>query len=306
VAAPAIFCTIFAAFVVMLLALMTLTSITSQTSPPPPRRLIVNADDFGRSPSINQAVLRAYREGILTSASLMVNEPYAEEAVALARANPGLGVGLHLTLVCGASALPREQIPRLVNARRQFSNHPVAAGWRCFASASCRAQLRLEIAAQFEKFRVTGLPLDHVNGHLHFHLHPVVFGILMENAQRWGITALRLTDDWLGLNARLASGRWLYRLSHAAIFRLLSARARPELLRRRIRHTRVVFGLLQNARVDAPFLARLLPALPPGDSELYSHPSLDQSGPEFDALINPTLKTLAAQLDIQLIRCQDL
>ncbi len=290
----------------MLPALMALTSITSQNSAPPPRRLVVNADDFGRSQSINQAVVRAHREGILTSASLMVNEPFADEAVALARANPGLGVGLHLTLVCGASALAPEQIPGLVNARGQFSRHAVIAGWRCFASAKCRAQLGLEIATQFEKFHATGLPLDHVNGHLNFHLHPAVFDILMENARRWGITALRLTDDWFGLNARLASGQWFYRLSHVVIFKGLSARARPVLAIKGIRHTRVVFGLLQNARVDEAFVARLLPALPPGDSELYSHPSLDQSRNEFDALINPTFKTLAAQLGIQLIRYQDL
>ena len=290
----------------MLFALMALTGMTSQQSAPPPRRLIVNADDFGRSQSINQAVVRAHREGILTSASLMVNEPFAEEAAALARANPGLGVGLHLTLVCGASALPHEQIPQLADARGQFSRHPVIAGWRCFASARCRAQLAREIAAQFEKFHATGLPLDHVNGHLNFHLHPAVFDILMENARPWGITALRLTDDWFGLNARLAPGKWFYRMSHAAIFRALSDRARPVLAIKGIRHTRVVFGLLQNARVDAPFVARLLPALPPGDSELYSHPSLDHFRNEFDALINPTFKTLAAQLGIQLIRYQDL
>ena len=271
-----------------------------------PRRLIVNADDFGRSESINAAVIRAHREGILTTASLMVNEPHADAAVGLARENPRLGVGLHLSLVCGASALGVAAIPDLVNKQNQFSENPVLAGWRYFASAQCRPQLREEIAAQFEKFRATGLPLDHVNGHLNIHLHPVVFGILMENAERWGIRALRLTDDWFGLSARLARGQWFYRLSHAAIYRLLSARARPVLARKGIRHTRVVFGLLQNGRVDSGYVAKLLPRLPPGDSELYSHPSLDQFKNEFDALINPTIKTLAGQLGIQLIRCQDL
>jgi hopanoid biosynthesis associated protein HpnK len=285
---------------------MALPDAKVETGPRPARRLIVNADDFGRSSSINQAVIRAHRGGILTSASLMVNEPFAVEAVALARENPGLGVGLHLALICGAAALPHETIPQLADARGQFSNDPVTTGWRYFASASCRAQLRLEIGAQFEKFRATGLPLDHVNGHLHLHLHPAVFPILMENAERWGITALRLTDDWLRLNARLASGRWFYRASHAAIHRVLSARARPVLARKGIRHTRVVFGLLQNALVDTEYVARLLPLLPPGDSELYSHPSLDQFKNEFDALTDPTIKTQAAQLGIQLIRYQDL
>src|SRR3954451_4424037 len=75
------------------------------------RRLVVNADDFGRSRSINEAVIRAHREGILTSASLMVNEPAYDEAVALARENPQLGVGLHLTLLCGHSTLAPGRIP---------------------------------------------------------------------------------------------------------------------------------------------------------------------------------------------------
>src|SRR6266581_8358627 len=84
------------------------------------RRLIVNADDFGRSASINRAVIRAHREGILTTASLMTNEPASAEAVALARENPGLGVGLHLTLICGHSALPQKRIPGLVNPDREL------------------------------------------------------------------------------------------------------------------------------------------------------------------------------------------
>src|ERR1035438_1607574 len=89
------------------------------------RRLIVNADDFGLSPSVNEAVIRAHREGILTSASLMVNEPGFDEAVKLAKENPGMGVGLHLSLLCAHSALSPEKIPGLVNARGEFSNDPV-------------------------------------------------------------------------------------------------------------------------------------------------------------------------------------
>src|SRR5947209_16345510 len=89
------------------------------------RRLIVNADDFGRSRSINEAVIRAHREGILTTASLMVNEPSCAEAVELAKQNPALGVGLHLTLLMGHSALPSKEIPGLVNESGEFLNDPV-------------------------------------------------------------------------------------------------------------------------------------------------------------------------------------
>ena len=271
-----------------------------------PRRLIVNADDFGRSESINMAVLRAHREGILTTASLMVNEPSAEQAVSMARDHPKLGVGLHLALVCGAAALPRERIPHLTGEGGRFSDNPVAAGWRYFFNGQCKEELRAEIKAQVAKFHATGLPMDHLNGHLHLHLHPVVFGILMDNAERWGISAMRLTCDPFFLNARLASGQWPYRASHAVIYHLLACRARRALDRKKIRHTSAVFGLLQNARVDAAYVEKLLPRLPPGDSELYSHPSLEQFKNELDALLDPAIRNLSQQLGIQLIRYQDL
>jgi len=270
------------------------------------RRLIINADDFGRSESINEAVIRAHREGVLTTASLMVNEPACAQAVALARENPRLGVGLHLTLLCGRSALPPDAIPGLVDARRQFSDKPAATGWRYFFRRELREPLRQEIRAQFRAFAATSLPLDHVNGHLHMHLHPVVFRMLMDEAESLGIRRLRLTRDCFWLNAGLARGHWAYRISHAVIYRILSARARPELARRGIRHTGRVFGLLQDSRMFESYVLELLSRLPAGDSELYSHPSLDKFKHEFDALISPTVKQRIGDLGIELIRYQDL
>jgi len=270
------------------------------------RRLVVNADDFGRSPEINQAIEKAHTEGILTTASLMVNEPAAGEAVALARTLPRLGVGLHLTLLCGHSALSRREIPGLVNDAREFRDDPAMAGARYYFDRSLREQLRREIHAQFKRFRDTGLPIDHVNGHLHMHLHPTVFKILMEDADTLGIERMRLTLDPFWLNLSLSSGYWGYRALHALIYHHLSASARPSLQGRGIRHTRFVFGLLQNARVDENYLLNLLSRLPDGDSELYSHPSLHEFKNELDALVSPSVR---AQLDasgIELIGYRDL
>ena len=276
------------------------------TPSPQGRRLIVNADDFGRSASVNQAVIRAHDEGILTTASLMVNEPAFEEAIALAREHPTLGVGLHLTLLCGHSALPADQIPGLVNGDGEFSHNPAGTGFRYFFQPRLRDQLWREIHAQFQKFHATRLPLDHVNGHLHLHLHPTVFGILMADAAQLGLKRLRLTFDPFRLNLRLASGHFMYRALHMAIFHPLSARARPALARLNIRHTDAVFGLLQTGRVDESYVTRLLPLLPAGDSELYSHPSLDEAKHEFEALISPGAQAQVKQLGIKLIRYQDL
>ncbi|HET7625396.1 MAG TPA: hopanoid biosynthesis-associated protein HpnK [Verrucomicrobiae bacterium] len=271
-----------------------------------PRRLVVNADDFGRSHSINEAILQAHREGILTTTSLMMNEEACDEAVALAKQNPKLGVGLHLTLLVGRSALPPEKIPGLVNASGEFSNAPAATGFRYFARSELREQLRAEIHEQFKRFKQTGLTMDHVNGHLHMHMHPVVFRILMEDADRLGIRRARLTRDLFWLNARLDRGRWGYRISHALIYTLLSRNARRVFRERGIKHTSHVFGLLQDSHVDESFVLKLLPRLPPGDSELYSHPSLDTFKHELDALISPRVKEKINVSGIKLIRYQDL
>lgn len=272
------------------------------------RRLIVNADDFGLSAEVNEAVLRAHREGILTTASLMVNGPAATSAIALAREHPRLGVGLHLVLILGRAALPPVAIPGLVDARGEFGRQAVAVGLRYFLKRSLRRQLGAEIAAQFERFQATGLALDHVNGHLNLHLHPTVFRLLM-NRSHAGLGArlrMRLTRDPFRLNAQIASGAWAYRLSHAVIFTLLSAWARPQLRRGKVAHPDRVFGLLQNGRMDERFVQRLLARLPPGDSELYSHPSLTQFKHEFEALTSPGIRAAVAEHGIQLIRYQDL
>lgn len=278
----------------------------SQSASSRARRLIVNADDFGRSPAINQAVIRAHREGILTTASLMVNGAAFEEAVELARQNPSLGVGLHLTLICGKATSSQLEIPDLVTPQGEFSNSPVIAGTRYFFSQSLRLQLAREIGAQFAKFKSTGLVLDHVNGHLNMHLHPTVFEILASRCWEWNIRHLRITDDPLALNARLARGRWGYRISHAFIFHRLARRARRMLVGSGIKFTQNVFGLLQNAQVDESYILKLLPELPPGDSELYSHPSLDEFPHEFTALVSPRVRARVADLGIQLLRYQDL
>lgn len=274
--------------------------------PEPARRLIVNADDFGSSRAANEAVIRAHREGILTAASLMVAGDAWLEAVELARQHPQLGVGLHLTLVCGRAVLPPAEIPALADGQGRFSENPVAAGFRYFFSPALRRDLAREIQAQFARYQTTGLPLDHVNGHLNLHLHPTVFSLLLPSASKWGIRSLRLTRDRLGLNLRLASGRWLYRSSHALIFNGLSLRARRLLRAQGIRFTGTVFGLLQTGLVTEDYLLRLLPRLPAGDSELYSHPSMDQAPAEFEALVSSQVRAAVTAHQIKLIRYQDL
>jgi chitin disaccharide deacetylase len=269
-------------------------------------RLIINADDFGSSHGANRAIIKAHREGILTSASLMVNGDAANNAVTLARENPTLAVGLHLTMVRGKSTLKPSEIIGVVNQRFEFDESPVRAGFRYFFNRDLDHFLKQEVDAQFREFRMAGLQLDHLNGHLHFHLHPTIFNHIKRHYRTWGISAMRLTREPLLINLRLAFGRYFYRLSHAFIFDQLSANAAPSLERRDIKHADYTFGLLQDGRLTEKYLLRLIDNLWPGTFEIFCHPDEEEHAHELAALTSPRVKELIRRRGIELIRYSDL
>ncbi|MBX4145210.1 hopanoid biosynthesis-associated protein HpnK, partial [Ralstonia pickettii] len=156
------------------------------------RALIFTADDFGLHPRVNAAVERAHRDGVLNAASLMVGAPAAQEAIERARRLPSLAVGLHLVLADGPATLPAHEIPALVGPDGRFGDAMAKDGCRFFFLPHVRAQLRREIRAQFDAFAASGLPLDHVNAHKHFHLHPTVLSLIIEIGRDYGLRAVRL------------------------------------------------------------------------------------------------------------------
>jgi hopanoid biosynthesis associated protein HpnK len=269
-------------------------------------RLIVNGDDFGSSHGANNAIIRAHREGILTSTSLMVNGNAADHAVRLARENKTLGVGIHVTLVCGKSTLKPSETYGLVNQHFEFSDSPMVAGFKYFFDRRLRPSLRQEIDAQFQEFRITGIPLDHLNGHCNMHMHPTIFSIVKRHTHDWGVRAIRVTDDPLLLSLRVGAGQFLYRIFHSVVFSRLAARMRPALDRRGIVHVDRVFGLLQNGRITEKYLLRLLEELRPGDYELYAHPDDQKHAEETEALCSPRVRQRIDELGIKLVRYQDL
>ncbi len=155
------------------------------------RRLVVTADDFGAAVAVNEGVERAHRDGILTAASLMVAGAAVDDAVERARALPTLGVGLHVVLVEGRPVLPPEQLPALVDRQGLFRADMVRMGFELFTSLAARRQLAAEVEAQFAAFAATGLPLDHVNAHKHFHLHPTVAATILRIGRRYGMKTIR-------------------------------------------------------------------------------------------------------------------
>jgi chitin disaccharide deacetylase len=222
--------------------------------------LIVTADDFGLHVAVNRAVEQATREGVLTAASLMVGAPAAADAVQRARDLPGLAVGLHLVLADGWSVLPQRSIPALVDAEGRFGNNMVRDGVRFFALPAVRRQLEAEIRAQFQAFADTGLPLDHVNAHKHFHLHPTLLDMLLRIGEEFGVPAVRLPREpaWGLLSPWVAIMRRRLRAARMA-------------------HNDYVFGMSGSGSMDEARLLEILAKLPDGVTEIYLHPA-DQSG----------------------------
>ena len=226
------------------------------------RRLIVTADDFGASFFVNEAVEQAHRGGILTAASLMVSGDAAADAVARAKAIPSLGVGLHLVLVEGRPTLPPERLPDLVDASGNFSANMVRTAFAIALKPAARRQLRAEIEAQFAAFAATGLPLDHVNAHKHFHLHPMIASAVIEIGRRHGMKSVRAPIE------RGTAGRRRGGIEHWWATRLQRLLCREGML-----VPDQVVGLAWTGAFDADRMRAALAALPPGLTEIYTHPA---------------------------------
>jgi hopanoid biosynthesis associated protein HpnK len=234
------------------------------------RFLIVTADDFGLHTAVNDAVERAARAGVLTAASLMVAEPAAADAVRRARELPQLRVGLHVVLADGRSVLPPARIPDLVDSYGRFGNRMFVDGVRFFALPTVRRQLAAEIRAQFEAFAATGLMLDHVNAHKHFHLHPTLLTLLLRIGRDFGVgggnagsrIGVRVPAEpmWAAHPGALLLAPWLALMKHR-----LRAAGVP--------YNDQIFGVGDSGRMSEQRLLEILGRLPAGVSEIYLHPA---------------------------------
>jgi len=275
------------------------------------RRLLVNADDFGISAEVNEAIIRAHREGVLTSTSLMVTGKAAEQAVRLAKENPRLAVGIHLVAVLGRSVLPQSEIPTLVDEAQNFSNNPTAAGLKYFFAPSSRREIRREIAAQFAKFHETGLRLSHVDGHLHLHVHPVIFNEALRQAIKYGARRMRVPAEERHLALAFDPAQRAQKTFFTIQFGGLARYMKRKLAAAGFTVPERVYGNLQSGRMNESYFLYMLDHLRAATDEIYFHPAVfppdraldadeQQCQLEFETLISPRVRERLAQTGIQL------
>jgi hopanoid biosynthesis associated protein HpnK len=278
--------------------------------PKAPRRLIVNADDFGVDIAVNEAVELAFKEGVLTCASLMMGEKATADAVERARRLKGLGVGLHITLADGSPVCSPALVNGLVGRDGLFRNDLVGSGLRWFFNPLIRIQLAREINAQFQAFARTGLVLDHVTVHKHLHLHPVIAAMIISIGRRYGMLALRIPDEPREILAKAEPGLEIARSYLGPMLRWMRRRAR----RTRLVMNDHVFGLAWSGAMTEGRLLALISNLPEGLNEIYTHPAtrdaaqMPHAAPgyqyreELEALLSPKVRQALIDNDIVLTR----
>lgn len=278
-------------------------------------RCIVNADDFGLSAAVNEAVLEACERGILTSATIMANMPGFAEAVRGAKTVPKLGIGVHLNFLRGRPLSDPARIPTLVGRDGRFLDGAVFWRRSLFRRVD-EGEAEEECVAQIRRVIDAGILPTHVDSEKHLHvLVPDIGAAVCRAAARFGIRAVRMIREplrplprapWPGvagiLKTAILNGRAtrLVRMSQASGLRFADR----------------FFGAALAGRMSAEVYRALFRRLPPGSVEIMCHPArsedasagvrspswLDRHRPgEYRALVDPSVVEAAASNDIELV-----
>lgn len=285
------------------------------------KQLILNADDFGLTPGVNEGIIRAHQDGILTSATLMATSRAFDDAVARAKSTPRLGVGCHLVLVGGKAVSQPEEIPSLVDAAGKFP--PTLPQFVAkVSSGTVRSRdIERELRAQIGKVRGAGIEPTHVDTHKHTHAHPVVMKALGRVVHEMGITRVRKPAEELAASweSQSCGERSWGRLASAAAVRAVTPWFQSLARTYGLNTPDHFLGLAMTGRLSAAVLRQLIDLLPEGSTEIMLHPGIcdadlastgsrlqQQRQLEMDALLAPEVRAAVERNGVRLITYRDL
>jgi chitin disaccharide deacetylase len=286
------------------------------------KEVILNADDFGLTPGVNQGIVRAHNEGILSSTTLMANGDAFDAAVALAKANPKLGVGCHLVLIGGKSVAPPEKVKSLVD---RDGNLPATLPG--FVAKVTSGKIRpddivTELRAQIGKIRAAGVEPSHVDTHKHTHAHPRVLAAVCHVAKEFGISRIRkpiesFKNSWR-TTAADRKGTSTQVVAAAAV-RSIAPKFRATLKKFGMTTPDHFLGLALTGQLGPEALRKMIDALEDGTTEIMFHPgvyddALAKTGTrllmhretELAALTDPGVRDTLAQRGVRIISYREL
>ncbi|MCP3978210.1 MAG: ChbG/HpnK family deacetylase [bacterium] len=276
------------------------------------KRAIVNADDFGIAPGVSRGILRAFREGVLTSTTMLCNLGGFDDGVALARENPDLPLGIHLSLLWGPPVSDPATVPTLMQGDGCFPRSLTLLARRYYLGRLSAAQVRLELGAQIRRFLDAGLTPTHVDTHKHIHCLPGILDAVLDVAAEHGIRCVRFPGE---APVRAGSGcprPGIKARAKRDLIRFLSRGGRRKLEAAGFRTTDHFVGIAYMDLFDAETLSFLLRNLAGGVTEIMCHPGhadpqadIYSSNPpgrerELAALIDPRVREAAAASSVEL------
>ena len=232
----------------------------------------MNADDFGLTRGVNRAIVELHQAGVLTSATLMAKAGATDEAIALAQANPRLGVGCHVVLVDGEPVLPPDKVPSLVDFKTGCFPHKLTTFLRrLFMGLIRAAEIEAEAAAQIASLQARGVRLTHIDTHKHSHMFPPVLRPVLRAARAAGIRAVRnpFEPEWAVHASPRAS---IVRSAEVYALRKFGPYFRRVLSEEGFSTTDGTIAVAATGVVNADTVRSLLQKLPPGAWELVTHP----------------------------------
>ncbi|MGA2002966.1 MAG: ChbG/HpnK family deacetylase [Terriglobales bacterium] len=290
------------------------------------RQLIVNADDFGLTSGVNQAIVESHLDGIVSSTTLMANSDAFDRAVEAARKLPELSVGCHVVLTDGAPVSPPAVVDTLLAIRsaepEKFFSSLSAFAVRATLGGFDREQLVTEITAQIRKIQATGLKVTHLDSHKHAHIFPEILSAMLRAARICGIPAIR--SPFVPMKAILAqqfAGKraLLKRYGQVRILNTFASHFRRQTPRAGLRSPDGVIGVIETGLLDGVLLRQALTSLPDGTWELVCHPGyadadlravhtrlIESRERERQLLTSPDLKEFLEKQKIHIISYRDL
>lgn len=236
-------------------------------------QLIVNADDFGLHPAVNQAIIAGHTAGCIASTSLMPGAPAFEDARRLIAGHPRLGVGVHLTLVGEKPVTDPLELPSLTNAEGRFPAQYPQFLRRFLRGGISLTEVRIELTAQVKKAVGSGIAITHLDSHQHLHVLPGIIDIVLDIAAEYGITALRIPAEPLLFTGGYSwtIGRLLGRSGLTSLAKMAARKAK----RRGLVVPDHFFGMLAGGNMQEEYLLNIIDRLPSGVSEIMVHPGND-------------------------------
>jgi chitin disaccharide deacetylase len=284
------------------------------------KNLIVNADDLGWTEGVNRGIAEAHRRGLVTSTSLLANGQAFDSALETARANPALGVGVHLNLSDGPPTAEAEKVRGLLNGDRRMEGGPENLLLRIASRSLPVDEVEREWDAQIQKVQEAGIEPTHLDGHKHVQMLPGLFEIALRLAKKHGIRAIRVSHEESRLRAAMTSGGEqnggvvLKQGVQARGLKLLARDAREMAERAGLVTADYFCGIAQTGVLTRKSVECLLESLPDGTTELMCHPGyadeelratptrLQHSRQEeLDILTDPGIRKLVATRGIRLL-----